>query len=62
MIIDILDSEGAALAAELGEKALYVHLDVTSSSDWETGVAKTEERFGHLDGLVNKAGVTATGV
>ena len=35
---DILDEEGAALAAELGSAARYVHLDVTSEDDWASAV------------------------
>ena len=54
---DILDEEGAALAAEIGEAALYAHLDVTSQDDWAAAVAKAIERFGKLDILVNNAGI-----
>ena len=43
---DILDEEGAALAAEIGEAALYAHLDVTSQDDWAAAVAKAIERIG----------------
>lgn len=62
VISDILDTEGAALAAELGSSALYLHLDVTKHAEWEAAIAKTEAHFGKLDGLVNNAGVTASGV
>jgi 3alpha(or 20beta)-hydroxysteroid dehydrogenase len=43
---DILDAEGDALAAELGDAAVYVHLDVTSRDDWAAAVATALERFG----------------
>lgn len=55
-LADILDAEGAALAAELGEGALYQHLDVTEEASWQHAVAAVLERWGHLDGLVNNAG------
>lgn len=54
---DILDTEGEALAAELGDDAAYVHLDVTSRDDWAAAVALTVERFGTLNVLVNNAGI-----
>ncbi len=62
VIADILDAEGTALAAELGEDAHFEHLDVTSPADWERVIDATEHRFGRLDGLVNNAGVTASGL
>ncbi|GAB11572.1 3-alpha-(or 20-beta)-hydroxysteroid dehydrogenase [Gordonia araii NBRC 100433] len=61
VIGDLPDDEGAAVAAELGDAAHYVHLDVTDPANWESAIAETEERFGRLDGLVNNAGVTASG-
>jgi 3alpha(or 20beta)-hydroxysteroid dehydrogenase len=54
---DILDAEGEALAAELGDAAAYVHLDVTSREDWAAAVATALERFGTLNVLVNNAGI-----
>jgi 3alpha(or 20beta)-hydroxysteroid dehydrogenase len=35
-----------------------LHLDVTSPEDWEAAATVVAERYGHLDGLVNNAGVT----
>ena len=56
-IADILDDEGQALAAELGEAATYLHLDVTNRADWDAAVAAVEAKWGRLDSLVNNAGV-----
>lgn len=58
---DILDAEGKALADELGEAALFVHLDVTKEDDWLEAVRQTEERFGRLDVVVNNAGILVFG-
>ncbi|MFJ9581793.1 SDR family NAD(P)-dependent oxidoreductase [Streptomyces sp. NPDC101191] len=58
VLADVLDGPGEALAKELGEeRALYVHLDVTSEADWTAAVAAAKERFGRIDGLVNNAGI-----
>jgi 3alpha(or 20beta)-hydroxysteroid dehydrogenase len=54
---DVLDDEGEALAAELGEAARYVHLDVTSESDWNAAVSYTTSEFGKLNVLFNNAGI-----
>ncbi|MEV7692746.1 SDR family oxidoreductase [Microbacterium sp. NPDC089189] len=57
VIGDLLDAEGEALAAELGDAARYVHLDVTDYAGWEAAVALAESAFGRLDILVNNAGI-----
>ncbi len=38
-----------------------MHLDVTDTASWEAAIAEAEEHFGRLDGLVNNAGVSASG-
>ena len=58
---DVLDEEGEKTAAELGESAIYQHLDVTAESDWQAAVAKAESVFGKLDVLVNNAGILRFG-
>ena len=57
VIGDILSDEGSQLAAELGERAHFVELDVTSEESWVVAVGAAESRFGGLDVLVNNAGV-----
>jgi len=56
-IADVLDEQGAALAAELGEAAAFVHLDVTDEGSWAAAIAETEGRLGPIGVLVNNAGV-----
>jgi 3alpha(or 20beta)-hydroxysteroid dehydrogenase len=53
---DVLDAEGEAVAASLGDAAAYQHLDVTSAEDWAAAVVRAE-RFGPLTVLVNNAAV-----
>jgi 3alpha(or 20beta)-hydroxysteroid dehydrogenase len=59
---DVLDDQGAAVAAELGEQALYVHLDVRHQAAWDRAVRATLERFGSAPTiLVHNAGVMVRG-
>jgi 3alpha(or 20beta)-hydroxysteroid dehydrogenase len=57
VIGDLLDDEGAALAGELGDRAVFVHHDVTDPDAWATVVDRAVDTFGRVDGLVNNAGV-----
>jgi 3alpha(or 20beta)-hydroxysteroid dehydrogenase len=54
---DILDDEGTALAGELGDAARFVHLDVTQPDQWKQAVQTAVDTFGHLDVMVNNAGI-----
>ena len=56
-ITDVLTAEGEALAAEIGDAAIFFEHDVTSEPDWERVVGETAQRFGRLDILINNAGV-----
>ena len=66
VIGDILEDEGRAAEAqiaEMGGKALFVNLDVTSEESWRNAVQAAVTNFGKLDVLVNNAGVShRTGV
>lgn len=57
IIGDVLNSEGWALAQELGASAKYVHLDVTRPYDWEVAVRVAVAHYGKLNVLVNNAGI-----
>ncbi len=53
---DILDDEGHAVAKALGDTAAFVHLDVSSETDWKRAV-DAASRFGPLNVLANNAGI-----
>lgn len=57
VIGDVLDDAGKVVADKLGENGAFVHLDVTSESDWDRAIATAHEQFGGLDVLINNAGV-----
>ena len=57
VLADVLDADGETLAAELGDSVRFVHLDVTQESDWANALRLTLAEFGHLDVLVNNAGI-----
>ena len=53
---DVLDADGEALQEELGDSAVFVHMDVTEQSDWNAAIERAE-KFGPLNVLVNNAAV-----
>lgn len=61
MLTDVLDDQGEALAAELGDGAAYRHLDVTDEQQWRQAVGATEACFGPVHHLVNNAGIVTFG-
>lgn len=62
-MMDILDDIGAQAAREYEGRAIYVHSDVSDEQSWQDAVEQGLSAFGHIDGLVNNAGVlTAKGL
>ncbi|WP_433715437.1 glucose 1-dehydrogenase [Nocardia sp. CA-084685] len=57
VVADVLLDEGKAVAAGLGEQAIFCPLDVTDEPAWATVVAEAERSFGPVSGLVNNAGI-----
>ncbi len=57
VVTDVLDDLGRAVADDLGDAAVFAHLDVVDPSAWERVVAETVDRCGRLDVLVNNAGI-----
>ena len=61
---DVLE-EGSSVAQEIsddGGDCFFVHLDVTSESEWQAAIEKTVAEYGRLDILVNNAGVSQWGL
>jgi len=57
VLADLRDDDGERVAREIGASASYLHLDVTSQTDWERAAEATERRHGALHVLVNNAAV-----
>lgn len=57
VVLGDIDHQGEKLAEELGDAARFAHLDVTDPGQWAAAVATAVESFGHLDVLVNNAGI-----
>jgi 3alpha(or 20beta)-hydroxysteroid dehydrogenase len=64
ILTDVLHARGRELATELqsqGVQVQYEELDVTDAEQWGRVVELILDRFGHLDVLVNNAGVVSFG-
>lgn len=57
VLTDVNEAGGTALAAELGDAALFLRHDVAHAQDWADVVATAENRFGPVTVLINNAGV-----
>lgn len=64
IIADIDDEAGERSVAKMrddGLEARYVHLDVTSESDWRSAVDATTTEYGRLDIMIMAAGINDRG-
>jgi NAD(P)-dependent dehydrogenase (short-subunit alcohol dehydrogenase family) len=57
VIADLKETEGNALAAELGASARFGRTDVTDEASGKAAIAAAVQSFGTIHGLVNCAGV-----
>ena len=53
VLTDLNEKDGNAVAAQIGENALFVKHDISSEDGWKEVIARTEEKFGGVDILVN---------
>ena len=57
LLVDLLDELGADVAQSLGERARYLHGDITDEGSWTEIVATAQSTFGPLTTLVNNAAI-----
>jgi 3alpha(or 20beta)-hydroxysteroid dehydrogenase len=57
LLTDMRADVGEALAADLGDRAVFAEHDVTNADDWQRIVAIAEKHFGPVNILVNNAGI-----
>ncbi|WP_143498435.1 SDR family NAD(P)-dependent oxidoreductase, partial [Pseudomonas sp. Irchel s3b5] len=57
VLVDVNEAAGAALADELGKRAIFVRADITSEIDCRAAIASAVSVFGALHGVINCAGV-----
>jgi len=57
VLTDVLDEEGHAVAADLGDAARFLVHDVRDEKAWNAVIGTAVTTFGRLDGLVNNAGI-----
>ena len=58
VLTDVLEAQGAKVAADIGPSARFVAHDVSSESGWATVVEQTLAGFGRIDILVNNAAIS----
>jgi NAD(P)-dependent dehydrogenase (short-subunit alcohol dehydrogenase family) len=58
---DLIGDKAVATATEIGDGALGMEMDVTSTPSIKAGLDVLIERFGGLDCVINNAGVTIVG-
>ena len=61
VLTDLNEKDGNAVAAQIGENALFVKHDISSEDGWKEVMARTEEKFGGVDILVNNAAILIAG-
>jgi 3(or 17)beta-hydroxysteroid dehydrogenase len=61
VVADIDEAAAKVLAAEIGDSATAVRLDVTDPSGWDAALAIVGRRFDRLDVLVHCAGIAMFG-
>jgi 3alpha(or 20beta)-hydroxysteroid dehydrogenase len=61
LLTDVLDDEGEAVAASIGDPARYLHHDVADEAGWNDVLSAATDEFGVPDVLVNNAGILRTG-
>ena len=57
ILTDINDNAGIKIAGELGDRAEYIHLDVSLEDDWINVSKYLKEKYNKLDILINNAGI-----
>ncbi|MBT7732234.1 glucose 1-dehydrogenase [Rhodospirillaceae bacterium] len=64
VICDLLEEEGQKRITEIEEEggtALFIKLDVTDETQWESAIKTTLQSYGSLNILVNNAGISGSG-
>jgi 3alpha(or 20beta)-hydroxysteroid dehydrogenase len=58
IVADVDDERGGSLAGDLGEAAIFCHLDVRAEDDWHAVLKTGLSAFGRVNALVNNAGIS----
>jgi NAD(P)-dependent dehydrogenase (short-subunit alcohol dehydrogenase family) len=57
LVLDLNETRGQTLAAELGDRACFVRCDVSAEADVQNAVDRAMSEFGGLHGAINCAGI-----
>lgn len=61
VLTDVAESAVREVASQFGDDAIALRHDTSSAADWAAVAAAAEAAFGHVDVLVNNAGISPVG-
>lgn len=61
VLTDVQDEKGESVARDIGGQSRFKHHDVSQEEEWKRVIHETMSDFGHLDVLVNNAGILVSG-
>lgn len=57
VVTDVDEEVGQKSIYEFGDSAIFIKQDVSKEADWQNVIKKAEAHFGHIDILLNNAGI-----
>jgi 3alpha(or 20beta)-hydroxysteroid dehydrogenase len=59
VVADVIETQGREIVSQLGDRGIFVRLDVGDEVQWKAAVDQALNAFGSIDVLLNNAGIYA---